>query len=724
MPSLPAGHSWSLELRRNSYAFLLGFMATSFQILILREFEASLFANELVYGLVLAFWLLGSSLGSWLIKKNISVRFSPESLYYPVLGLAVILLVWLRFFRLLSGYLPAEAAGFWPVLLISFLISIFLSFPLGALFVCNVHWLNGQLLTVYQLESLGSAAGGLAVYLFLIPYFSNWQAATIVIILIAVTIAALSSSRKARVAALPVLLLACLLWFFDFPSQKLAWQPFELVASKDSIYSRLQVIKSQEQFSFYTNNLLAFNYPDPQLAEESVCFSLLQRPEAKSILLLGGGLNGSLELLLTYPEARIDYVELDPEIIKLTRLYLPEASAILDHSRVTTRIEDGRRFIGQTNRRYELIISNLPEPSSAQINRFYTVEFFAVIKERLASDGVFSFVVPSSENYISDEQASLLATFYYSLKSVFSRVTVIPGDNNIFLASEGPVEDSDRTLSERWHQAGLNTTFFRPELLPGRLSPAKKQYLMDRIEKVKQPRLNHDSHPISYFFSALLWSKQFKGPELKVLSQLLKVKRFWLFDFPLLLVLLIMVVSSLRKKDRLVQYLLPLWLMGFTTMVTEIGLILAFQSKLGFIYGKISLLFTMFMFGLYSGSKLAQKFAARGSLKLLAVIQAGFVLLLAASQLAKSSEIEAVYYLLLLTMGVLGGAIFSVGNTLLLNWQTSYGLGYALDLFGSFLGALLASSVFIPLLGLDLLFLLLILLNSFGLLYLLVKDLA
>jgi hypothetical protein len=109
-------------------------------------------------------------------------------------------------------------------------------------------------------------------------------------------------------------------------------------------------------------------------------------------------------------------------------------------------------------------------------------------------------VVPSSENYISDEQASLLATFYYSLKSVFSRVTVIPGDNNIFLASEGPVEDSDRTLSERWHQAGLNTTFFRPELLPGRLSPAKKQYLMDRIEKVKQPRLNHDSHPISYFF--------------------------------------------------------------------------------------------------------------------------------------------------------------------------------------------------------------------------------
>jgi len=722
MQSLPAGNSRSLELRRNSYAFLLGFMATSFQILILREFEASLFANELVYGLVLAFWLLGSSLGSWLVKKNTAARFSPESLYYTVLGLSVILLAWLRFFRLLSGYLPAEAAGLWPVLLISFFISVLISFPLGALFVCNVYWLNGRLLTVYQLESLGSAAGGLVVYFFLIPYLSNWQAATVVIILVSAIMAVLSSSRKARVAALPVLLLASSLWFFDFPAQKLSWQPFELVASRDSIYSRLQVIKSQEQFSFYTNNLLAFNYPDPQLAEESVCFSLLQRPEAKDILLIGGGLNGSLELLLSYPEARIEYVELDPAIIKLARQFLPEASAILDHPRVTTSIEDGRRFIGQTSRRYEIIISNLPEPSSAQINRFYTVEFFAVIKERLAPAGVFSFVIPSSETYISEEQASLLATFYYSLRSVFSRVTVIPGDNNIFLASEGPIEDSDQVLSHRWQQAGLNTTFFRPELLPGRLNQAKKQYLMDRIQTVKEPRLNHDSHPISYFFSALLWSKQFKGPELKVLSQLLKIKRFWLFDFPLIILLLVMVVSSLRKKDRLVQYLLPLWLMGFTTMVTEIGLILAFQSKLGFIYGKISLLFTMFMFGLYLGSKLAQKFSTRGSLKLLAAIQAGFVLLLAASRLAMSSEAEGIYYLLLLVMGILGGAIFSVGNTLLLISRASYGLGYALDLFGSFLGALLASSVFIPLLGLNLLFLLLILLNSFGLIYLLVKD--
>ncbi|HQI22155.1 MAG TPA: hypothetical protein PKV90_02960, partial [Candidatus Saccharicenans sp.] len=445
-------------------------------------------------------------------------------------------------------------------------------------------------------------------------------------------------------------------------------------------------------------------------------------PQAKNILLIGGGLNGSLELLLACPEVEVDYVELDPEIIELTRYYLPQAAAVLTDPRITTYIEDGRHFIRRTDHRYQVIISNLPEPSSAQINRFYTVEFFALVKEKLLPDGVFSFIVPSSENYISSEQAELLASLYYSLKSIFSIVRVIPGDSNIFLASEGPIDDSDEILSQRWQQTELKTVFFRPEFLRSRLNPAKKQYLMDSIRAVERPRLNYDNHPISYFFSAVLWSKQFRGSELKVLSQLNKIRTFWLFDFPLIILLLTMLVLSLKKKASSAIYLLPLWLMGFTTMVTEVGLILAFQSKLGFIYARISLLFTMFMFGLYLGSKLAQKLKKTDSLKLLMAIQAGLVLLLVLSRLALSSEIEAIYYFLLLMMGILGGAIFSTSNVLLLNLRASYGLGYALDLFGSFLGALLASSIFIPLLGLNLLFYLLIIMNSFGFIYLLVIN--
>lgn len=101
-------------------------------------------------------------------------------------------------------------------------------------------------------------------------------------------------------------------------------------------------------------------------------------------MLIGGGLNGSLErLLLACPEVEVDYVELDPEIIELTRYYLPRAAAVLTDPRLKTYIEDGRHFIRRTDHRYQVIISNLPEPSSAQINRFYTVEFLPWSKKKL-----------------------------------------------------------------------------------------------------------------------------------------------------------------------------------------------------------------------------------------------------------------------------------------------------------------------------------------------------
>lgn len=47
-------------------ALLLGGLAASCQILLLREFAAQFFGNEMTYGLVLASWLLWGGIGSLL----------------------------------------------------------------------------------------------------------------------------------------------------------------------------------------------------------------------------------------------------------------------------------------------------------------------------------------------------------------------------------------------------------------------------------------------------------------------------------------------------------------------------------------------------------------------------------------------------------------------------------------------------------------------------------
>lgn len=723
MPVLWTGNRRSLELSKYSYPFFLGFAATSFQILILREFETYFYGNELVYGFVLAFWLLGGGIGSLLAEKKFSPAISQASFYVFSFLVFTICLILLRFSRFFFGFLPAEMTGLSPVIISSLLISLLVSLPLGALFVYNVFWLDGQLIATYQLESLGAAAGGLTVYLLLIPLFSNWQAAAAVILLIGTVLWLIIPGKKILLPWLFALVLSAGLWLFDFPTEKIYWKPFLLVEARDSIYSRLQVVKSEDQISFFTNNLLAFNYPDPAAAEETVHFALLQRPEAHRVLLIGGGLNGTLEQLLQYPQLQIDYVELDPLLIDLALRHLQDKASVLNNPRVFYHIEDGRRFIQKTDQAYEVIISNLPEPATTQVNRFYTVEFFFSVKKKLTSDGVFSFILPSSENYLSEELTQFLASIYYSLEQVFQKVMVIPGENNVFLASDGNIDDSLEILVSRLEKLNLQTVYFRPELLFNRLHPFKKDYLMNRLNAVKNPRLNSDLTPISYFFTTILWGKQFKGWQGKLLNFLHVLPRFWLFDLPILILLILMIILIVKKNLSESVCLLPLAIMGFTTIMSEIGLILAFQAKLGLVYGKISLLFTMFMLGLFLGSTLMKPYLQRVNLKYLIAAQAGFVFLLAAAQTGMTLSSETIFYFLLLAMGILGGMLFVASNSIFLRSRIHYGLGYALDLFGSFAGALIATSIFIPLLGLNLLFSFLLLVNSFCLLFIIFKGL-
>jgi spermidine synthase len=722
MSLLRPGNSRSLELKNNFYPFLLGFLATSFQILILREFEASFYGNELVYGFVLAFWLLGGGIGSYLAEKKYASTFNPGFLYRLAILIFAALLVALRFARFIFGYLPAEMTSMSSVAVSSLFIAFLISLPLGILFVYNVFWLKGDLLLTYQLESIGAATAGLIVYFGLIPFISNWQAAAVIIILGSLGLFILSP-KKLTLAWLPIILFSFGLWIFDFSTEKIYWKPFDLVAARDSPYSRLQVVKTGEQTSFFSNNLLAFNSPDPAGAEESVHFALLQRPECRRVLLIGGGLNGSLEQILQYPRTEIDYVELDPALIDLAREQLGKNITVLNNPRVSVHLEDGRRYVQKTGRKYEVIIANLPEPATAQINRFYTIEFFSLIKERLTADGVFSFILPSSENYISEEMSEFLASIYFSLQQVFSQVKIIPGDNNIFLSSEGEIEDSLEFFASGLERFKLNTIFFRPEFLQSRLTPLKKDYLLKRILSVKNPRLNYDEEPISYFFNTLIWSKQFKGLEGRILAGLNNLGRLWLFDLPLIIALLLFAFLGISQKPEGVICLLPVAVMGFSTIIAEIGFIIAFQAKLGLVFGKISLLFTMFMLGLFLGSSAVRLFyrshLARPNH--IIAIQSGLILFLIFSRYSLGMGAESLFYLLLLIMGTLSGILFAVSNFIFLRYEKRYGLGYSLDLIGSFLGALLATSVFIPLLGLPLLFTFLLLINSFCLVLIIFK---
>jgi len=709
---LPISNSGNLGLRFSPAAFLLGWLAASFQIFLLREFTAHFYGNELVFGLVLAAWLLWGGWGSlWASRRD--ARW--PGLFFAALLIAPFCFAALRFSRLVLGLWPGELTGLFPIFIFAFVLTFFINFPLGAAFASMVRG-DGPLPRIYLWESAGAAAGSLITYVGLIPRLSNWRAMAVTgAVAAAAAFLAFRKKIPARllIAALSV---SAALFVLDVPSQRTIWKPFTLVESRDGRYGKLQVIKTSEQVTLYDNGLRVYSFPDPASAEESVHFALLQNPEASRVLLIGGGAGGALAEVLKYPKTEVDYVELDPDIIRLSESYLPpSAAAVLKDPRVHVILGDGRAYLEAAAALYDIVILNLPEPATAQINRFYTREFFSRVRAKLNAGGVFSFRVPSSENYVSPALRQFLSTMAGTLRTAFPEIKVIPGDSNIFLASARPLTVDADDFIRAIQRFRIQNTFISPEQLPARLHPLRVRALAEKIAS-GPGLLNSDLHPVSYFFDSVLWSAQFKGAESKILAFFARIPVHWLLDIPLLLLAGILVFirfgpSSSRNS------IVPVALMGMTTMAGEIMLILVYQALYGYVYERIALLLTVFMAGLtlgaFAGSKRKEPRYSH-----LILLQAGLLVLVAVVRLSLGSDLAGpLIYPFLLSLGYLGGDFFIVANTLFFKEKAQAGQAYGWDLMGSFLAAACLSSVLIPLAGLPILFQYLLLVNSFGLLF-------
>ncbi|HYA48390.1 MAG TPA: fused MFS/spermidine synthase, partial [Burkholderiales bacterium] len=682
-----------------------------------REFAVRFYGNELTFGLVLAAWLLWGGIGSLAGPKLKLVSDALPRLYTAAIGLFFLTLAGLRFSHRLLGVLPGELTGLVPALAIALLLAFFTSFPLGLAFVWNANLVRNDPGRVYLLESLGAAAAGVVVQLVLIPRFSNWQGAALVAAAAGLGIFWAFRRRRTLPLLAGTLAAAALFAAADFPSLKLAWQPFDLLEARDTRYGKLQAIKTGDQVSLYSNGLPLLTFPNVEAAEEAVHFALLQRPRADDVLLIGGGVGGGCGEVLKYSGTRLDYVEIDPETIRMAERHLPaQGLEALRDPRVRVIFEDGRAFLERTGKTYDAILLDLPEPATALINRFYTLEFFALVRTRLRPAGVLSFVVPSAENYISGDLGKFLASLKATLGRVFPEVAVVPGESNVFLASDSPLTTDPARLNEALERRGVHNKFISPEMLPSRLSRMRVDYLEDRVRKARG-LVNRDLIPVSYYFHSVLWAAQFRGAESKILRFLSGIPPFWTLDAPLLLAAAILAFIALKKRRTPARFLVPLAVAGFTSILAEMAVLIIFQSAFGYVYGKISLLVAAFMAGLFVGSLagLGRKNPAGADL---AAVQAGFAALLVLTlRMAEHRGPEVFPFLCLAAFGTLSGYLFVVANKLFLRETPHAETGYGIDLLGSFAGAVLASAFVIPLLGVPRLLTRLAVLNILGFLF-------
>lgn len=677
----------------------LGASAMATQLVLMREALGAFHGDEMILGIVLGNWLLltglGALAGRWLSRWNaratLPVCLVLAALLPPTLVFAM--RAW-RHLVFAPGVMAGPAEEFFATL---GLLAPYCVVSGAFLTAAGAALAEGQgsegIARVYLADTAGAIAGG-AVFTFILASRADHF---IVLGLAGLACAAAAGlvardqRQPAGMAAAVVtgaLLIGLLLTQPEAASarRQYAVEGQEFVERARSPYGQLDVTRSGSQVNFIYNGQPLYSTGNRQQVEETVHVALCERPKAARVLLVGGGVTGTAqELHLRAPGADIHYAELDRLLIAPGREWAGETLA---KACASIEVADGRVLLCRTPLRFDIILLDLPAPAGAQMNRLYTVEFFRIAKSALAPGGVVAFAIGESGNYIGPEQGAVLACLNRTLGEVFAHVKALPGERYHFLASDGPLEGD----LLRW-SAGLNppAEWVRPGWVEAALAP-------DRLADVR--RALEAPAPVNRDFDPALCRLLLRHrlAEYKVTFGVLE---------GILLLALVFYLARLRAAPRAVLTV------AFAATALEFALLLGFQILYGSLYRQMGLIVTVFMAGLAGGVALAG--LARGGeprrrLGLTAIGMGVFALLVPGALVALDvpwltggamrSVAQAVIPLLTLGLGLLTGAAISFSAS----GSGSDGARAASDIFtadfvGAALGALLASMLLIPFIG-------------------------
>lgn len=735
--------------------FLVGVCSSLGQVILVRELIVAFSGSELSIGIILSSWLIwgtaGTLIASRIFPRSINLLAGMASLQL-LLGIAIPLSLYAtRCLKIWVGLPIGHVVTLTTIVVFSLLLLLPVSLLGGMLFAFGSEiWsslkLDSRLHALpYSLESVGAAVGGL-VSLPAVQHLHSFRVSMLVGMLCAISSVVITSQAgglphrsavwekvlalrflmKGRLQRLNTGLLLALIVTSAFAdlmqAQSVAtqWLGNDLQFYQNSIYGNVAVTRREEQFTIFVDGVPAHSLPTPDLAtiEEITHLPLLFHSSPQRVLLLGGGIGGSLKEILKHSIVSVDYVELDPLIIQAAILFVEPSTVGLADSRAKMSNVDGRFFVAYAASKYDVVLVNLPSPSTILVNRMYTREFFASVSKLMNRGGIISVSLLGSSSYLSQEQAFLNMCIMTTLRSVFKHVRPIPGDVNLFLASDllNLDEIGAETLATRLNERSIETALLSEYHIEYKLDPRRYQWFLQSISQAADAKINTDLLPSAVFYDLWIWNSQFSEFGARIHESIKDLSHSALV-LPLLIALLVLVVASRRRRGRQIGFFWMVLSTGFYGMMSSVVLAIVFQSIFGYVYQVVGLLVATFMFGLFLGSLAMMRIqksptTGRHLVSVDAAVLGGSLFLPSAIALIYSSGLPMpslanglVIFLVSLMSGTTVGAQFSAANRHILEsgeLRPRFGGGltllYSCDLAGAWAGALAASLV-LPVLG-------------------------
>lgn len=256
-----------------------------------------------------------------------------------------------------------------------------------------------------------------------------------------------------------------------------------VVFSKQSPHQSIVITKNKEDIRLFLNGSLQFSSIDEYRYHESLVHIPFAIGEnIQQVLILGGGDGLAVREVLKHASVvRITLVDLDPIVTELGRknTYLQKLNqGSLEHDKVKIIHKDAFVFVKESLHRYDLIILDLPDPSTASLARLYSLEFYKYLKNRLKPHGVF-VTQATSPFYAKQTFWCIHRTIEQVLTYVYPYHVNIPsfGQWGFVMATQQPVDIHQLALK------GVQTRFLDAQVMAKAFVFEKDLLLQDGLQE-------------------------------------------------------------------------------------------------------------------------------------------------------------------------------------------------------------------------------------------------
>ncbi len=255
------------------------------------------------------------------------------------------------------------------------------------------------------------------------------------------------------------------------------YRPEELMLSRDGRSGRLDVTRRGDRIAYFWNGQAAGVVGPNRPAEAFAGLALTQRPDPRRIAVIGGLLAGAAaEVARKSPEAVVTVIESEPMFAEVFADGTVGRNGAL-------RFGDPGAVLRELPPQ-DLIIIDLPDPSSVSLSRFFSREFFSFLQEDNGPAMVLVVGLSGGQGMLTPETASLNRSVQLALRAVFRKVLLLPASRHLWVAAENDLPTADPVfIEERMERSGLAGDWFNMALVRDVLEPMHRELTGAAIER-------------------------------------------------------------------------------------------------------------------------------------------------------------------------------------------------------------------------------------------------